>query len=191
MIAFDEVTAVCCAGLEIKESTIYGAGMGLFTTCTRRRGDAIGFYAGDFVVTSGTSLSKKQSEFSVEVVGVDAVVVPPIVNGKIDFAQYPMSASNEPPVGQRANLFLENDKFFVMRGVLYNLMAFYAARDVEAGEELTWDYGPLYDRVYARGLPPEDSPLGVMTHPRLRRLLAGRTDAIWDIDFELGRFSDS
>ena len=78
-----------------------------------------------------------------------------------------------------------------MRGVLYNLMAFYAARDVEAGEELTWDYGPLYDRSYLRGLPPEDSLLGVMTEPRLRRLLAGRTDAIWDIDFELGRFSDS
>lgn len=78
-------------------------------------------------------------------------------------------------------MMLVSDKIYEVDGVSYVVLAFYAASEIEAGSELTWHYGPRYDRDYAVGGLPETTPEIVMTLPRLTRLLKHRPDAIFSI----------
>ena len=181
-VRFDAFGPLQTEGLEIRRGGVDSKGVGLFTTRSFVAGDAIGFYAG----IPRSELTKQEERFAIDIGGFDVAVVPPLDSmGGVDFNIYPMAAANEPCVGVCANMVLAGDRVYEVDGTPYVVLAFYASADVEAGMELTWHYGPRYDRCYQVGRLSESTPEIVMTMPRLKRLLEHRPDAIFSIS-ELG-----
>ena len=175
---FDTFGPLQTAGLEIRRGGVDAKGVGLFTTRSFVAGDAIGFYAG----TPRSELTKREERYAIDIGGFDVAVVPPLDSmGCVKFSMYPMAAANEPSVGGRANMVLVGDRVYEVDGTSYVVLAFYASEEVEAGMELTWHYGPMYDRSYQVGGLSESTPEIVMTLPRLKRLIEHRPDAIFSI----------
>lgn len=177
---FQTFSAVNTHGIEVRtKGCVDKDGVGLFATRPLRAGDAIGFYAG----RPHAELTRQQERFAVDLGGFDLAVVPPFdANGRINFELYPMAAANEPADGQDANMVLVGDKIYEIEGVMCMVLAFYAATAVEAGEELTWFYGPHYVRNYpVGGYPLSPLPEFTMTIPRLKRLMRERPDGIFPI----------
>ena len=150
-ISFDSFGPLQRQGLEIRHD-VDDKGVGLFTTEPLRPGDPIGFYAG---LPKG-EITRREERFAIDVGGFDVAVVPPLdgSGGGVDFRLYPMAAANEPSSEEVANMVLVSDKIYEVDGLSYVVLAFYATSEIEAGSELTWHYGPLYDRNYAVGRLP-------------------------------------
>jgi hypothetical protein len=177
-IRFDKFGPLHAGGLEIRHGGVDEAGVGLFTTLERKVGDAIGFYAG--VVK--THVTEREQEYAIELPGFDLVVVPPVdAQGNVDFENYPFAAANEPPQGCEANMVLVADRVYELNDKTYTVLAFYISRNVQANEELSWAYGPLYKRNYEAGNPCAAEFDITMSLPRLTRLLTHRPDAIFDV----------
>jgi hypothetical protein len=121
--------------LEIKESTIPGAGRGLFTRKKLQGGTSLGFYSGKMLSTrEHERMSYDDSAYVVTLHWKRKVgnkFQPIIVDGKVSGNMLSM-INDGPHSGYAANVEMGDG------GVLYT------TRVVEEGEELFWDYGNKY-----------------------------------------------
>jgi hypothetical protein len=153
--------------LEMKESSVPGAGLGLFVTATLRKDTVLGTYPG-VVVPLPQNLNKlrlypqcegytwrfSDNQFVIDPTNPQGEIEDICKGGNLgmplsvaffetllSFVQVSTTLCriNEPPKGRDVNVVVEEDR--QARTVTFSL-----ERDVYEGEELFIDYGPNYDR---------------------------------------------
>ena len=109
------------------------------------------------------------------------IVMSPFSNGIVDFDAHPFAAANEPEIGGGGpNMALRTETHD--NGVVtMHILVFYAVKTIEAGDELLWYYGHLYERFYEAD--PGDDALRTMRFPKLsearvERLVRERPDGV-------------
>ena len=129
--------------------------------------------------------SRRRNEYAIGISGdvrsEEIVVAPPVLRGSVDATRYPLALANEPGPSDTANCFLCEYKFSQdelthpdavpeeMQGEEMVAVGLVATRRVGAHRELTWHYGPHYQRSYQvgkackvpKGFRPED-PLSIL-----------------------------
>lgn len=159
--------------LEVRESTVPGAGLGVFTTQTLRKNTPIGTYPG-VVIPLTQNLEKLRTypqcegyiwRFSDNQYVIDPTnqvgeienfcrggnpsmfLSPLIFNSLFSFVQVPTTLCriNEPPKGRDVNVITDEDRDD-------RKVTFILERDVYEGEELFIDYGLSYDRSMYGGV---------------------------------------
>lgn len=121
---------------------------GLFTSVPLPRGSFLGFYNGKYV--EGEYRGKKNSYTMSTSSGA---IVPELIKGKVDGRKYPLAMTNEPAVGEKANVVIT--EFHKAKGVIPQLppgqnidaIGFYTSEDVPAGVELFVHYGYAFSRA--------------------------------------------
>lgn len=164
--------------LYIAHSNILGIGQqpGLFTAKPIPKGGFICFYGGTFYQSTewGKLDNEERKSLEVYAVGVNEtsnidtvniVLVPKRqADNPVNFVENPGAAANEPKEGDNANAFLQANLWDVAVGAMafesYVAIALYACRDIEADEEILWNYGQAYEHVrkgvpYTAGFPCE------------------------------------
>lgn len=132
-------------------------------------GKFIAFYTGPMSTTSPLA----ESRYAVDMGPGQPTIVPFPDENDITSQQRdrnPLACSNEPAEGHRANMHLIPQDFTKeevdsVRNVYnheiakyFRGLAAFACRDIQAGEQLTWHYGPRYEPIrrlmgYVAGLP--------------------------------------
>lgn len=121
--------------LEIRESTIPGAGNGVFATKKLKKGTKLGFYSGKMLTKEEhKKMSAEQAAYVVtlhwkrKVNGKREYI---IIDGNVSGNKLKM-LNDGVHSGGVANVYMDDGGFMS------------TTQDVEAGEELLWDYGPNY-----------------------------------------------
>ncbi len=143
------------ACLDVRESTIPGAGQGVFATTSIKRGQVLGAYPGvprtDHEMTA-KALVVPTSRFYVFSVRPGVILDPTGEDGLPSAHPVParfwwpfdvdctLAYVNEPSLGLGVNVAVEDDASDASG------LCFVADRDIQEGEELFIDYGVSYDR---------------------------------------------
>ena len=173
MLVLDDGTSHRCDGLGV--GPVENAGLGLFATTPKKAGQFVGVYTGT-LLKYGEKMSAARRRYAMQLPALDAFVAPETVNGKTNAERDTMSLANEPREGQVANMIVAS-KYYAIEGKTYSMLCLFCARDVNAGEELTFSYGLGYRRrpKYTPGSPApslEDSKLEPLTIERVKKLVA-------------------
>ena len=145
------------ASLDVRESSIPGAGRGVFATTPIKRGQVLGAYPGVprtdqemtakalIVPTARYYVFSVRPETILDPTGIDGLPSPRPVPTRFWWPfdiDCTLAYVNEPSiaVGATVNVVVEDDRKDASG------LCFVADRDIEAGEELFIDYGVSYDR---------------------------------------------
>jgi SET domain-containing protein len=123
-------------GLEVKTSTIAGAGMGLFSTEEFKRNSYITFYDGE-AITRSQALERRRrgKDTHIRSVGLMGDCIDGYTGATIRAGCGGASIANDGQLPDRNNCRLENKN-----GIAW----LRANRDISSGEELLCSYGKLY-----------------------------------------------
>jgi hypothetical protein len=162
-------------GLCIRPSNIDRSG--LFTMNLLERHKPIGIWTGELVQED----EWRDDHYGCEISGT-CVVSTPCINGNVDFLRHPFAAMNEPRLGETAQIVSIVQEYDCEDSITSHMILFYTTRYVEAGEELTWHYGPNYDRTYEVGqMGRIDGLEHRLNFNRLERMLKHRPDGVYSI----------
>lgn len=122
-------------GLEVRPSTIQGAGNGLFTTRSWRAGQRLTGYGGYYCSVDAFELldSKDSREY--------VLAIPLSHGGGIRDAQVGFRLCDMGRWSNSISNNLQNTFTRVTPGSMPPELEFVAARDLQVGEEILWDYG--------------------------------------------------
>lgn len=134
-------TADACTvghGLEVKPSTISGAGMGLFCTQAFKRNSYITFYDGE-TITRGQALERRSrgKDTHIRSVGLMGDCIDGYTGATVRPGCGGASLANDGLLPEKNNCRLENSN-----GIAW----LRANQDISVGEELLCSYGKLYWR---------------------------------------------
>jgi hypothetical protein len=129
------------SSVQVRESTIPGAGMGLFATTSIQEGTFLMEYIGEILTEneyfdrypdgSGRYVAQITKGFGIS----EPVYIDGLDPNRSGVARYMNSRS-----GSGANVFWKKQRFGKQAGKMH----FYSLRKIEAGEELFFDYGDSY-----------------------------------------------
>ena len=126
--------------LEIRESEIEGAGMGVFTTDLIPKGRIVLNYLGEITTQEATKYT--DSLFALGFIHNQALFISPQEysnSGRF------INTSSEPNCGARISVLRSN---FDRPGdrAIYEIVAYvYSLKDIPKGAEITYNYGRVYD----------------------------------------------
>lgn len=163
-------------------------GYGLYTLEPIAQGLAIGVWSGSLFEEDAWVPDRYGLELRYD--RHTAAIMTPVDEGAVDYSRHPFAAVNEPPVGRSANVYVRIETYEDDDGEVYLMAVFYAAVDIEAGEELFWYYGDRYGRDYEVGsacVAPSNPPY---SDSRFRSVLRARLDSVYHVDLEDSTSSD-
>lgn len=170
--------------LSVRPSVLHG--YGLHTLAPIPNGHAIGIWSGSTFNEDDWEVDRYGLEIHYD--RRETFVVTPVQGGVVDFSRHPFASMNEPSRGSISNVYMRVEEYDE-GGLVYLMAVFYAARDIEAGEELLWHYGETYKREYEHGSAcvVGDPPLN---DNRFRDALLHRPDGVYAVELDSSDSSD-